>query len=458
MGKDLPKPVRSFPRRTTGPASPAGLGRWIIASHDMPTVTPSQWSRRLLSMVQWAVVVATGSLWAFVAINIRSPFLRGSRDNLLPWFIGSGLAAIGWWLLRPPFRRRFRKSDLVTLAVLSGGAVAAAISWRHQHHRREVAALAPDRVPEIGTHLMAGWLGLEETMMLAGKGAIAGVFLTNGDSPGGSSVEQIRAMVDTLQQCRRDAGLPRLWIATDQEGGPVEKLSPPVPKLPPLGKLVEQADADHDEIIRTVARYAESQASVLAELGVNMNLAPVVDLRPSRKPDRFDLYSRIDRRAVSADPQVVSLVGETYVRVFAEHGITCVLKHFPGLGRIPEDTHFFPARCDVSARTLEGSDWIPFRSIAATTSAGMMLGHVRVTSLDPEYPASCSSAIAHDLLRQRWGVRNLLVTDDFSMAPIYHGPGGIRGAARRSLAAGVDLILVSYDAEAVYDILAGEIE
>lgn len=86
-----------------------------------------------------------------------------------------------------------------------------------------------------------------------------------------------------------------------------------------------------------------------------------------------------------------------------------------------------------------------------------MLSHVRVNVLDPDHPASCSLAVVRHL-RETWGFTGLLVTDDFSMAPIFHGYGGIARAAEECMAAGVDLILFSYDASAVYDLLGAELE
>jgi beta-glucosidase-like glycosyl hydrolase len=194
---------------------------------------------------------------------------------------------------------------------------------------------------ELGNHVIIGWLGRRDTEILASKGAIAGVFLSSRNFPPGSSVADIRRTVDELQAVRQKAGLPRLWIATDQEGGPVEKLSPPLSPQPALMAML-------------------------------------------------------------------------------------------------------------------GSDWLPFREISKSTDSGIMLSHVRMVSLDPDQPISCSSA-AIRFLRKGWGFRGLLVTDDFSMAPISHGSGGIARAARQSMAAGVDLILLSYDPGVVYDLLGEEL-
>lgn len=410
---------------------------------------------RLLAVVVW--VASAG--WVFAALNLRSPYLLAVREAVMWVWVAAGLLALGWWIFRG--KRDFpRLLHLAAAAAVLGGLLAGHGHWRHFQNRRIVTETPAARMPETGKHLIVGWLGFEETRVLAAKGAIAGVFLTRKDFPLGVSLEDIRRTVDALQTARRDAGLPPLWVATDQEGGVVEKLSPPLSVQPALGSLLTDLDgpdpARTAEIVSRVTAYADIQGQALAAAGINLNFAPVVDLRPAAPPAALDLHSRIASRALAADPATVALAGETYVRVLKRHGVTAILKHFPGLGRVPADTHHFAARLDSSIADLAATDWVPFREISQRTEAGIMLGHVRLTALDPDHPASCSRATVK-LLREKWGATGLLVTDDFSMSPIFHGRGGIVSAAEQSLAAGVDLILLSYDAAAVYDLLAANL-
>ena len=400
----------------------------------------------------------------FVAANLRSPYLLAVRDLAFAIAAASGfLAGVCLILQRKRILTRPNPIHLLTCAILLGGLVAGHGRWLHFHHRRMVAA-AP-RMPELGNHFVIGWLGNQETKSLAAKGGIAGVFFTSRNFPAGATSSDIRGIVDELQEVRRNAGLPPLWIATDQEGGPVAKLSPPLARQPGLGTLLADLDgpdlasqpARTAEIVRRVTTYADAQGSELAAAGINLNFAPVVDLRPAHPPGALDFHSRITTRALAADPATVALAGETYVRVLAKHGVTAVLKHFPGLGRVSADTHHFSAIMDTPADDLAASDWLPFREISSRTKTGIMLGHVRVNALDPDHPASCSPAVVRHL-RETWGFTGLLVTDDFSMAPIAHGTGGIARAAEECMAAGVDLILLSYDPSAVYDLLGAELE
>ncbi len=419
---------------------------------------------RLFAAALWLAAGLASAGWVFAALNLRSPYLLGVRETVCWLWVAVGFLA----LIRMLFRGR-RKCPaplrLLAAAALLGGLLAGHGRWLHFHHRQIVMETPASGIPEIGKHLIVGWLGFEETRALAAKGAIAGVFLSRHDFQPGVTAAEIRRTVDALQAARLEAGLPPLWVAADQEGGPVAKLTPPLPRQPALGTLLTDLEGPSlatdpqraAEIVSRVTAYADAQGQALAAAGINMNFAPVVDLRPSTPPDAFDLHSRIANRALAADPETVALAGETYVRVLKRHGVTAIIKHFPGLGRVPADTHHFAARLDASATDLDTTDWLPFRQISRNTGAGIMLGHVRVTALDPDRPASGSPATVR-LLREKWGATGLLVTDDFSMSPISHGRGGIVRAAEQSMAAGVDLILLSYDGESVYDLLGASLD
>jgi beta-N-acetylhexosaminidase len=119
------------------------------------------------------------------------------------------------------------------------------------------------------------------------------------------------------------------------------------------------------------------------------------------------------------------------------------------------DTHLRPAHLTASADDL-AADWQPFRQLAGHPAAAIMLGHVTLTALDAEHAASHSPAIVDGLLRQAWGYDGLLITDDLNMGAVYRK--GIGRVAGEALAAGVDLVLVSYDPRQVYRALAGAAE
>ncbi|MBW2731362.1 MAG: hypothetical protein JRH20_03155 [Deltaproteobacteria bacterium] len=122
------------------------------------------------------------------------------------------------------------------------------------------------------------------------------------------------------------------------------------------------------------------------------------------------------------------------------------------LTRTTADTHFFPGRLDVSVDTLRKSDWVPYRQLGKRSA--VMLGHVRL--LDGELASSSAKAVSW--LRRELGAQGLLVTDDLCMAPAWARRGGMGETAVRSLAAGVDIVLVALEPRQVYGVLGALLE
>ncbi len=295
---------------------------------------------------------------------------------------------------------------------------------------------------KLGAHLVVGYRKPSELQALLERRAIAGVFISALNVEG-KTPDEIRESIARLQDARRAQDLPPLWIATDQEGGPVSRMSPPLTRMPPLAEIVA-IHRDAAERLLAVRQYAARQGRELASLGVNLNFAPVVDLNHGViNPE--DKTSRISTRAISNDPAVVTEVADLYCEALMVNGVHCTLKHFPGLGRVYEDTHKLTADLAAPAQELEATDWLPFRRLKENGSAFTMLGHARLTAIDAERPASFSNAVVKGLLRDTWGHRGILITDDFSMGAVTLSREGPAGGAVAALNAGVDLILVSYD-------------
>jgi beta-N-acetylhexosaminidase len=199
--------------------------------------------------------------------------------------------------------------------------------------------------------------------------------------------------------------------------------------------------------------YAAEQGRGLERLGINLNFAPVVDLDFGvRNPN--DAYTRISRRAIAADPAVVADVAGWYCDELAAHGVRCTLKHFPGLGRVFADTHRGEGVLSTSLVDLENTDWVPFRRLLGRAGSLVMVGHVRLPALDPNHPVSLSRPAITDLMRGAWGYDGLIITDDLCMGATYYRGEGIGRAGLRALNAGVDLLLVSWDGEQAYPVLA----
>ena len=173
---------------------------------------------------------------------------------------------------------------------------------------------------------------------------------------------------------------------------------------------------------------------------MTVNFAPVLDLRPEAKRNRFDFHTLIGQRAISADPAEVAAVALPYVRGLEASGVGATVKHFPGLGRVHDDTHHFSADLDTPLDELEASDWRPFRDVLAGSKAQLMVGHVTLTAADPDRPASHSKRVIDGIIRQKWNYQGVVITDDLVMGAIYQKQclhrGGRSTERRRGSAAG----------------------
>lgn len=406
--------------------------------------------RTVTSMLSWLLPL----LALAAALPLRTPLLFKHRYGLLLTIcLLAALYAAA--RLRPRLLPRWlpRPRRLPALLALAAAVFALGQEASFHHTRRTVLAAEPARLQRVGRHVMVGYRHAAEVEPLVTRGAVAGLYVTTHNLRGRSAAD-LAAELDRFARLRRARGLPPLLVAADQEGGEVSRLSPPLTALPPLSRLVARA-SDRADLERRVRRYAAIHGRELKRLGININFGPVVDLSLDTDTGALDLHSKIRKRAIAADPRIVSRVARVYSATLARHGVLPTLKHFPGLGRVSADTHYFTAALDRSVDQLRASDWRPFRAVSrATPEALIMLAHVKLPALDPDHLASCSRAVATDLLRTRWGHRGLLITDDFTMLPVWHAPGGLAAAVVRALNAGVDLILISADTQQVYPALA----
>lgn len=334
---------------------------------------------------------------------------------------------------------------LLTLALL-GGCIAMVKALCTQQLRQKVLHTPPAQAHRLGARFIVGYENPGEVIELARRGLIAGVFVTRRNATT-KSAEVLRQEIAHLQAARRSAGLPELIIATDQEGGAVSRLSPPLERPAALSSLAVPGAAPPGLEAQAFG-YGRQQGQELAAIGVNLNFSPVVDLKNQRPISPFDFFSRINSRAISSDPELVARVATAYSRGLASAGVLATVKHFPGLGEVAADTHLFSARLDTPVDTLQQRDWLPFRQVTGQTDALMMLGHVTLPAVDSAYPASLSRKVVQGIIRQAWGHDGVLVTDDLTMrAAQKHG---LCGATLAALNAGVDLLLIAYEYDQFY--------
>ncbi|PWB88450.1 DUF2809 domain-containing protein [Methylosinus sporium] len=405
-------------------------------------------ARPTFSRAMVALLWAAGAGAIAIAVSLEDPLFLPYRNWAWAAILGASIAGVLTSVFAMRRGGRVSRQGRLLVALWCCVPLALAGNWfwaRLREHR--VMSTPLELGQRYGRHFIVGYESVGEVAPLAARGLIGGIFVTHRNAAG-RSLDQLRDEIAQLQRLRRDAGLPPLIVAADQEGGIVSHLSPPLPAHAPLSDLAGLPP----DVRRAKAREAgETLGAELVDLGVTVDFAPVVDLRFERWADASDNGSRIASRAIDSDPAVVAEVATAFILGLQAKGVSATLKHFPGLGRVREDTHAMQARLAARAYDLAQSDWAPFREIVRQSPALVMASHAIIDAIDPQHPTSQSKAAISGLLRGEWGFDGLVVTDDLDMGAVYRHD--ICSGVVASLNAGVDLLLVSYDGRQYYPLM-----
>src|SRR6185437_3987469 len=185
-----------------------------------------------------------------------------------------------------------------------------------------------------------------------------------------------------------------------------------------------------DAALEAVYLNARLIAHDLAELGINVDCLPVLDM-PVAGADQV-----IGDRAFASDPTTIIDLGRAQIEGLLEGGVVPVMKHIPGHGRAMADSHFALPRVATEAEELSATDFVAFRSLSTCPMA--MTAHVVYEALDPQRPATTSPKVIRDVIRGEIGFEGLLISDDLSMNAL-DGPLSVRTKA--ALFAGCDVVL-----------------
>jgi beta-N-acetylhexosaminidase len=240
------------------------------------------------------------------------------------------------------------------------------------------------------------------------------------------------AQVTALTNQLRDAvGEPNAPVLIDQEGGRVQRLSPPHwPLYPPGAVFGSLYDIDAALGLRAALLSARLIGDDLARLGVTVDCLPLADV-PVSGADAV-----IGNRAYGTEPAKVSAIARAVTDGLVQGGILPVLKHIPGHGRATADTHFRLPVVDTSQAELERTDFAAFRPLVDLPMA--MTAHVVFSAYDPAHPATTSATMIETVIRGLIGFQGLLMSDDVSMNAL---AGSIAERTRAIFAAGCDLVL-----------------
>jgi beta-N-acetylhexosaminidase len=279
-----------------------------------------------------------------------------------------------------------------------------------------------------GQRLMVGFDGpdfSDEVKYLIDRLQVGGIilFAQNVKSP-----EQLKELCTAMQNYATATGNPPLFIAIDQEGGQVARLKAPFTQFPGNPHMTGEEDAIH---------FAEVTAAELSRAGINMNLAPVMDVAPQ------NINSVMAARAFGHDPAWVTRLGVTVIKHLQQNHVMAVAKHFPGIGRTVLDSHLDLPNLDAKIVELQSFDLIPFEAGIANDVSGILLSHILYQNIDPQWPASLSPRIAKDLLRDQMGFAGLTLTDDLDMGAIAKHYD-IKTIVRQALEAEIDIVMICH--------------
>lgn len=317
------------------------------------------------------------------------------------------------------------------------------------------AVPAPDvsLAAKIGQMIMVGFRGRtidmrNDIVQHIADGLVGSVVLfgRNVESPA-----QLQALTATL---RGYSPIP-LLVAIDQEGGWVARL----PRGFGIGSNYSAQFLGTRNELDLTRTQGETTAQRLAELGINLNLAPVVDLNTNPGNPIIARYER----SYSADPAIVTAHARTVIEAHRPHQVFCTLKHFPGHGSSRGDTHY--GFVDVTD-TWDVTELAPYAALIGEQSCdAIMTAHIFNATLDPEYPATLSTNVITGLLREKLGYDGVVISDDMQMGAIIN-QYNLETAVRLAIEAGVDIIAFSNNipfsrgasGSRLHEIIAGLVE
>lgn len=276
----------------------------------------------------------------------------------------------------------------------------------------------------------------ESTIRLIKDNKIGGIILFQKNI---KDSKQLVTLVNLLKETNKDNPIS-LFLSIDEEGGRVTRMPKEIKKLP-SSKLVGKTGKEEIGYDLGVALGEE-----LRDFGINMNFAPVMDINnnPNNKV--------IGDRAFGDNPQTVGSLGRSVMKGLQNADIIPVLKHFPGHGDTAVDSHVDLPLINKTMESLESFEIIPFKEGIEEGADMVMMGHILLPLLDKENPATLSSIIIKDLLREKLQFNGVVITDDISMKAISN-KYGVGESGLKALKAGSDIVLSCYSSDKQFELI-----
>lgn len=238
------------------------------------------------------------------------------------------------------------------------------------------------------------------------------------------NADEVKKMLRDVQNSSK---IPMI-TAVDEEGGKVVRISS-------NSNLVEHPFKSSQELYQSggfslIREDTIEKSRILKNLGLNVNLAPVVDV--STDPNSY-MYSR----TLGQNTEVTSQYAKTVIKASQGSSVSYVLKHFPGYGN-NSDTHQGASTDTRTIENLKDNDFPPFAAGIEAGAEAVLISHNTLTNVDANNPASLSPTI-HNLLRNELGFTGIIITDDLAMG----ATANIQNAVVKAIKAGNDMIIVT---------------
>ena len=237
-----------------------------------------------------------------------------------------------------------------------------------------------------------------------------------------------------------------MLVATDQEGGEVQVLAGS--GFSDIPSALDQSAQPRDQLVASARTWGKE----LADVGVNMNLAPVADLVDIARPASNEPIGRWGRE-YGHDAATVSSQAGAFAEGMQASKVIPTYKHFPGLGRVKDNTDTSAGVVDsTTTRSADTAVSVIFGAAIAAGAPVIMVSSATYSLIDPSAPAVFSSTIVTDMLRREMGFSGVVITDDVSAAvQVQDVSAGDR--AVRAIRAGCDIVLASADPTVVADMV-----
>lgn len=253
------------------------------------------------------------------------------------------------------------------------------------------------------------------------------------------SEEQIKELCTQVQELVYQETGTYAFITIDQEGGVVTRLPKDSINIPGAMALAQLEDKE------AVYHAAYMTGITLRELGINFNLAPVLDINSNSQNPVIGV------RSFGADSKQVSELGCRMIKGYLDAGILCSVKHFPGHGDTGVDSHLSLPCVDKGYEELKEVELVPFAAAVKAGTTAVTLAHIIFPKLEEKgIPATMSETIIHKILRKDLGFEGLIISDCLEMNAIKEYFGTAIGA-KNAIKAGVDLVFISHTAQIAKD-------